>query len=75
MVLAVHWMQERLFAAAMSAIKRPDYAVVSFDVLVVNRTAERAAAHLPEHALGPLGPMDDANARRLRAQLLNRLNR
>jgi hypothetical protein len=37
--------------------------------------ADRAAAHLPEHARGPLAPMDEANARRLRAQLLNRLNR
>jgi hypothetical protein len=37
--------------------------------------ADRAAAHLPEHARGPLAPMDEPNARRLRAQLLNRLNR
>lgn len=37
--------------------------------------AERAAAHLPEQARGLLGPMDDIKARRLRALLLNRLNR
>ncbi|WP_243455796.1 cupin-like domain-containing protein [Sphingosinicella sp. BN140058] len=37
--------------------------------------AERPAAHLPEHARGNLGPMDDLKARRLRALLLNRLNR
>lgn len=36
---------------------------------------ERAAAHLPEHAQGLLGPMDELTARRLRAQVLNRLNR
>jgi hypothetical protein len=37
--------------------------------------ADRAAEHLPEHARGHLAPMDQPNARRLRAQLLNRLNR
>lgn len=37
--------------------------------------AERAGAHLPEHARGALGPMDEMKARRLRAVLLNRLNR
>jgi hypothetical protein len=37
--------------------------------------ADRAGAHLPEHARGPLAPMDEMNARKLRAQLLNRLNR
>ena len=36
---------------------------------------ERAGAHLPEHARGNLGPFDDIKARRLRAHLLNRLNR
>lgn len=37
--------------------------------------AERPAAHLPPAAQGALGPLDEARARRLRAQLLNRLNR
>jgi len=37
--------------------------------------ADRAAAHLPEHARGDLGPLDEVRARRLRAFLLNRLNR
>ena len=37
--------------------------------------AERPAAHLPEQARGNLGPLDDIKARRLRAMLLNRLNR
>ncbi len=37
--------------------------------------ADRAGAHLPEHAQGELAPLDAAKARRLRAKLLNRLNR
>ena len=37
--------------------------------------AERAGSHLPEHARGALAPLDAAGARRLRALLLNRLNR
>jgi hypothetical protein len=37
--------------------------------------AGRAGAHLPEHARGELAPMDETKARRLRAKLLNRLNR
>lgn len=37
--------------------------------------SERPRAHLPEHAQGELGPMDDLKARRLRAELLNKLNR
>jgi hypothetical protein len=35
----------------------------------------RAAEHLPEHARGALGPMDDLKARQIRAMLLNSLNR
>jgi hypothetical protein len=37
--------------------------------------AERAGEHLPEQARGALGPMDELMARRLRAMLLNNLNR
>ncbi|WP_294395046.1 cupin-like domain-containing protein [uncultured Sphingomonas sp.] len=37
--------------------------------------ADRAAAHLPDVAQGPLAPLDDRSARRLRAMLLQRLNR
>lgn len=37
--------------------------------------AGRAGEHLPEHARGYLGPLDELKARRLRAYLLNRLNR
>ncbi len=36
---------------------------------------EAAAAHIPPHARGPLGPIDSLQARRLRAHLLNRFNR
>jgi hypothetical protein len=37
--------------------------------------ANRAVDHLPEHARGALAPMNELTARKLRAQLLNRLNR
>ena len=37
--------------------------------------SDRAAAHLPEHARGVLSPLTDLMARRLRADLLQRLNR
>lgn len=37
--------------------------------------ASRVTAHLPEPSHGPLGPMDDSTARRLRAMLLQNLNR
>ncbi|GGB20841.1 cupin [Sphingomonas metalli] len=37
--------------------------------------ADRPAAHLPAAAQGPLAPLDARSARRLRAQLLQRINR
>ena len=37
--------------------------------------ADQAGAHLPDHARGDLAPMDETRARRLRAKLLQRLNR
>ncbi|HET7810414.1 MAG TPA: cupin-like domain-containing protein [Steroidobacteraceae bacterium] len=37
--------------------------------------AEKAATHLPEAARGNLAPLDEDKARRLRAKLLERLNR
>jgi hypothetical protein len=37
--------------------------------------AGRAGAHLPDHVRGALAPLDETQARRLRALLLNRLNR
>ncbi|QKX17232.1 cupin-like domain-containing protein [Microbulbifer sp. YPW1] len=36
---------------------------------------EKARAHLPEHVWGALGPLDEAAARKLRAMLINKLNR
>lgn len=36
---------------------------------------ELARAHLPEAAQGALGPLDAMQARRLRAQIIDRLNR
>lgn len=36
---------------------------------------ERPREHLPEHSRGSLAPLNEANARRLRAQVLNRMNR
>ena len=37
--------------------------------------ADRAAEHLPPAARGPLAPLEEAGARRLRAHVVNRLNR
>jgi Cupin-like domain len=37
--------------------------------------ADAPAAHLPAEAQGPLAPIDETAARRLRAMILNRLNR
>ena len=45
-----------------------------FDYYVFG-SPERAREHLPEQAHGELGPIDDLKARRLRAELLNKLNR
>ena len=36
---------------------------------------KESTEHIPEHRRGVLSPMDDETARKLRAQLLNRLNR
>jgi hypothetical protein len=37
--------------------------------------SDQAGTHLPAHARGPLGQLDEAGARRLRAQVLQRINR
>ena len=37
--------------------------------------AERAAEHLPEHAQGVLGKLDEVKARQLRSTIINKLNR
>lgn len=67
-----------LLHGLLSLRDRPDFEKQGwkklFDYYVFG-PADRAGAHLPEGARGDLGPMDDRKARRLRAYLLNRLNR
>jgi hypothetical protein len=46
----------------------------TFDHYVFNAD-ESVAAHIPEHARGCLGELNETETRRLRAELLNRLNR
>ena len=67
-----------LLHALLSLRDRPDSEkrawAALFDYYVFG-PAERAGAHLPEAARGALGPLDEMQARRLRAKILNRLNR
>lgn len=70
--------QTTLLHALLSLRDRPEYEKAGWKALFdyyVFGSADRAAAHLPSHARGDLGPLDEIRARRLRAQLLNRLNR
>ncbi|WP_374469993.1 cupin-like domain-containing protein [Phenylobacterium sp.] len=70
--------QLTLLHALLSLRDRPAHEKAGWKALFdyyVFGPAEQAGAHLPEGARGPLGPMDEMSARRLRAQLLNRLNR
>lgn len=46
-----------------------------FEYYVFGEDAPEAAAHLPQAARGALAPLDPVAARRLRAQVLGRLNR
>jgi hypothetical protein len=67
-----------LLHALLSLRDRPDSEKRAWRALFeyyVFGPADRAAAHLPGHAQGPRGPMDEMAARTLRAQVLNRLNR
>jgi hypothetical protein len=70
--------QNTLLHALLSLRDRPEAEKQAwkelFDYYVFG-PAERPRAHLPEHAQGNLGPMDELKARRLRAYLLQRLNR
>lgn len=70
--------QNTLLHALLSLRDRPEAEKQGwralFDYYVFGE-AGRAGAHLPEHARGALGTLDEMKARRLRAQLLNRLNR
>jgi hypothetical protein len=67
-----------LLHGLLSLRDRPDFEKQGWKVLFdyyLFGPADRAGAHLPEAARGPLGPMDELKARRLRAMLLDRLNR
>jgi hypothetical protein len=70
--------QNTLLHALLSLRDRPEQEKrawrAMFDYYVFG-PAERAAEHLPEAARGNLAPMDEMRARRLRAYLLQRLNR
>jgi hypothetical protein len=70
--------QNTLLHALLSLRDRPEQEKrawrAMFDYYVFG-PADRAGAHLPEAARGYLAPMDETMARRLRAQLLQRLNR
>ncbi|WP_319937573.1 cupin-like domain-containing protein [Sphingomonas qomolangmaensis] len=67
-----------LLHAMLSLRDRPqaekDAWAAMFDYYVFG-PATRPVAHLPRAAQGPLAPLDDMGARRLRAELLRRLNR
>lgn len=70
--------QTTLLHGLLSLRDRPEHEKQAwrelFDYYVFGDPA-RAAEHLPGHAQGPLAPMDATAARRLRAELLQRLNR
>lgn len=70
--------QTTLLHALLSLRDRPEHEKQAWKALFdfyVFGPAEAAAGHLPEPARGPLGPLDEMKARRLRAQLLHRMNR
>ncbi len=70
--------QNTLLHGLLSLRDRPDQEKRAWKALFdyyVFGPADLAGAHLPEHAKGDLAPMDEASARRLRAKLLQRLNR
>lgn len=67
-----------LLHALLSLRDRPEHEKQSWRALFdyyVFGPADRAGEHLPPHARGPLAPLDDRTARRLRAQVMQRLNR
>jgi len=70
--------QTTLLHALLSLRDRPESEKRAWRALFdyyVFGPADRASAHLPEHARGDLAPIDEMKARKLRARLLNRLNR
>lgn len=70
--------QTTLLHALLSLRDRPAHEKAAwrelFDYYIFGDGGE-AGAHLPEAARGPLGPMHEMTARRLRAQIMHRLNR
>jgi hypothetical protein len=67
-----------LLHALLSLRDRPEAEKRSWRALFdyyVFGPAERAGEHLPPYARGPLGKLDQTGARRLRAQVMQRLNR
>jgi hypothetical protein len=70
--------QNALLTAMLSLRDRPESEKAGWRALFdyyIFGPADRAGAHLPEHARGNLAPMDEMKARRLRAYLLQRFNR
>ncbi|MES2453041.1 MAG: cupin-like domain-containing protein [Pseudomonadota bacterium] len=70
--------QNTLLHAMLSLRDRPEPEKRAWRALFdyyVFGPADQAGAHLPEAARGNLAPLDEIKARRLRAMLLNRLNR
>ncbi|MBO9622662.1 MAG: cupin-like domain-containing protein [Sphingomonas sp.] len=70
--------QITLLHALLSLRDRPEHEKAGWKALFdyyVFGPGEQAGAHLPEEARGALGAMDEMKARRLRAQILQRLNR
>jgi len=70
--------QNTLLHALLSLRDRPEPEKRAWQALFdyyIFGPADTAGAHLPEAARGNLAPLDEIKARRLRATLLNRLNR
>jgi hypothetical protein len=70
--------QTTLLHAILSLRDRPEAEKAAwrhlFDYYVFG-PADRPSAHLPQPARGALGPLDDMTARRLRAAIINKINR
>jgi hypothetical protein len=67
-----------LLHGLLSLRDRPDHEKQAWRAMFdhyVFGPADRAGAHLPEHARGDLAPLDTMSARRLRAKILQRINR
>jgi hypothetical protein len=70
--------QNTLLHAMLSLRDRPTHEKKAWQALFdyyIFGDGEVPAAHLPEHIQGALGQMDDMSSRRLRAMLINKLNR